>query len=91
MLNQYQNQHQEMPQDILLIDSPQLEAVDRCIRKVLKNYYYINVALVKESKVVLTKSYGHDRLERSDEYASVSKVILAMRLCNSLKKGRSAA
>jgi hypothetical protein len=49
-----------------------LKQIDERVRSTLVNYNYINVALVRNGEIVLTKSYGHDRLGKKDVYASVS-------------------
>jgi CubicO group peptidase (beta-lactamase class C family) len=69
------------------LDQTLLEQIDQRIRSTLVNYNYINVALVRDGQVVLSKSYGHDRLDKVDVYASVSKPVTAMILLQLLQEG----
>jgi CubicO group peptidase (beta-lactamase class C family) len=70
------------------LDTTLLERIDQRIRSTLVNYNYINVALVRDGHIVLSKSYGHDRLDRVDVYASVSKPVTAILLLQLLQEGR---
>lgn len=54
---------------IIKLDPAILRQIDERIQKTLVNYNYINVALVQNGQLVLTKSYGHDRLGKQDVYA----------------------
>jgi CubicO group peptidase (beta-lactamase class C family) len=65
-----------------------LKDIDQRIQKTLTNYNYISVALVRNGQIVLTKSYGHDRLDKRDVYASVSKPVTAMILLQLLQKNK---
>jgi len=69
------------------LDSTLLEQINQRIRSTLVNYNYINVALITNGKIVLSKSYGHDRLDKVDVYASVSKPVTAMLLLQLLQEG----
>ena len=62
--------------------------IDRRVRETLVNYTYINLAVVRDGRTVLTKSYGRDRLNKKDVYASVSKPVTAMILLQLLREGR---
>jgi CubicO group peptidase (beta-lactamase class C family) len=70
------------------LDQILLEQIDQRIRSALVNYNYINAALVHDGQIVLSKSYGHDRLDKVDVYASVSKPVTAMILLQLLQEGR---
>lgn len=70
------------------LDETHLRQVDRRLRDSLVNYNYINVALVRDGQIVLTNSYGHDRLDKPDVYASVSKPVTAMLLLQLLQAGK---
>jgi CubicO group peptidase (beta-lactamase class C family) len=65
----------------------QMRAIDRTVSGFLPQYDYINVALVADGQVVLTKSYGCNRLDEVDVYASVSKPVTAMILMQLLEQG----
>jgi len=69
------------------LDQDLLAKVDRRVKETLINYDYISVALVRDGQIALTKSYGHDRLDKTDVYASVSKPVTAMILLQLLEKG----
>ena len=70
------------------LDHALLTKVDQRMRETLINYNYINVALVRDGQIVLTKSYGHKRLNKRDVYASVSKPVTAMILLQLLQEGK---
>jgi len=50
-------------------------------------YDYINIALVRDRQIVLTKSYGRNRLDEIDSYASVSKPVTSIILLQLLERG----
>lgn len=54
-----------------------IERIDGYILERLPNYWYINVALVRNGEIVLTRSYGENRLEHTELYASVAKPLTA--------------
>ena len=60
------------------LDADSIERIDRYVLERLPNYWYINVGLVRNGKIVLTKSYGEDRLEQEELYASVAKPLTAL-------------
>lgn len=70
-----------------LLDPEQMAQVDNIVSAYKTNYNYINIALVLDGEVVLTKSYGQNRLERTDVYASVSKPVTAMIFMQLLESG----
>jgi CubicO group peptidase (beta-lactamase class C family) len=70
------------------LEPTSLEKIDRRIRSALVNYNYINLAIIRNGRIVLTKSYGYNRLNRVDVYASVSKPVTAMILLQLLKEGK---
>jgi CubicO group peptidase (beta-lactamase class C family) len=70
------------------IDKVLLEKIDAKVHVVLPNYNYLNLAVVRNNEIVLTKSYGHDRLDKTDVYASVSKPVTAMIVLQLLKEGK---
>jgi len=67
--------------------SARMEEIDRIVAKFKPNYDYINVALVQGGRIVLTKTYGQNRLDKLDEYASVSKPVTAMLFMQLLEQG----
>jgi CubicO group peptidase (beta-lactamase class C family) len=69
------------------LDEGEVQAVDRIVSRYRDNYRYINIALVRDSEVVLTKSYGQNRLNKTDVYASVSKPVTAMIFLQLLEDG----
>lgn len=52
-----------------------MTSINQDVRGYLAHYDYISIALVYNGEIVLTKSYGHDRIVRNDVYASVSKPV----------------
>jgi CubicO group peptidase (beta-lactamase class C family) len=69
------------------LDGEVLEQIDKRIEATLVNYNYINIAIVRNGHIVLTKSYGRDRLDRTEVYASVSKPVTATILLQLLQEG----
>jgi CubicO group peptidase (beta-lactamase class C family) len=70
-----------------LLDDDQIAQIDRIVATYRPNYNYINIALVLDGEVVLTKSYGQNRLKKTDVYASVSKPVTAMIFTQLLESG----
>jgi CubicO group peptidase (beta-lactamase class C family) len=70
------------------LDTAPLEKIDTKIYAILPNYKYLNIAVVHNNEIVLTKSYGHDRLNKTDVYASVSKPVTAMIVLQLLQEGK---
>jgi len=71
-----------------LVDPQLMESVDRDVRRYLIHYNYINIALVYNGEIILTKSYGHDRIARNDVYASVSKPVTSTIVVQLWEEGR---
>ena len=69
------------------LDSASLKEIDRIVASYKPTYNYINIALVVDGDIVLTKSYGQNRLRKTDEYASVSKPVTAMIFMQLLESG----
>lgn len=69
------------------LDSGEVKELDRIVASYKLTYNYINIALVLDGEVVLTKSYGQNRLGKTDEYASVSKPVTAMIFMQLLESG----
>lgn len=64
------------------------ERVDQAVSQFLPAYKYINIALVRNGEIVLTRTYNHNRLKRNDVYASVSKPVTATIVMQLLAEGR---
>lgn len=73
------------------LDVDSLAQVDRRMTEILVNYNYISVALIRDGRIILIKSYGHDRLKKKDVYASVSKPVTAMILLQLLQERKIAS
>lgn len=73
------------------LDEGEVQAVDQIINRYRPNYRYINIGLVKGGEIVFTKSYGQNRLEKTDVYASVSKPVTAMIFLQLLEAGEIAS
>ena len=69
------------------LDTASLEEIDTIVASYKPTYNYINIALVVDNEIVLTKSYGQNRLEKTDEYASVSNPVTAMIFMQLLESG----
>ncbi len=61
-----------------LLSEEESEMVDHIVFEYLENYRYISVGLIREGQLVLTRSYGQDRIGKTDEYASVTKPVTAV-------------
>ncbi|MGD8814325.1 MAG: serine hydrolase domain-containing protein [Anaerolineales bacterium] len=70
------------------LDTDQMARVDAIVEGYRATYNYINVALVLDNEIVLTKSYGQNQLNRTDVYASVSKPVTAMIFMQLLESGQ---
>jgi CubicO group peptidase (beta-lactamase class C family) len=68
-----------------------LEDIDRVVSAFMPNYEYINIGLVRDEAVLLTKTYGQNRLKEVDFYASVSKPLTAMILAQLLEEEKIAS
>jgi CubicO group peptidase (beta-lactamase class C family) len=65
--------------------------IDQIVSRYRANYRYVNIALVRDDEVVLTKSYGQNRLNKTNVYASVSKPVTAMIFLQLLEAGEIAS
>ena len=72
---------------INLLEPLQLKEIDQVVAGFMPNYDYINVALVRDGEILLTKTYGRNRLNEVDVYASVSKPVTAMIFMQLLEQG----
>lgn len=59
------------------VEADLIERIDGYVRERLPNYWYLNVALVRNGEIVLTRSNGENRLEHTELYASVAKPLTA--------------
>jgi CubicO group peptidase (beta-lactamase class C family) len=73
------------------LDEDQVRVVDKIVSRYRANYRYINIALVRGGDIVFTKSYGQNRLNKTDVYASVSKPVTAMVFLQLLEDGEIAS
>jgi len=70
------------------LEAKELEEIDLVVDTFRSHYVYIDIALVRDEQIVLTKTYGQARLNRSDVYASVSKPVTAMITLQLLEQGK---
>ena len=70
-----------------LLSSRQSDAIDELVYAYLDDYSYISVAVIAGEDVKMTRSYGMDRIGRTDVYASVSKPVTSMILAQLLEQG----
>jgi CubicO group peptidase (beta-lactamase class C family) len=73
------------------LDDGEVQVVDQIVARYRANYRYINIALVRGGDLVFTKSYGQNRLNKTDVYASVSKPVTAMIFLQLLEAGEIAS
>jgi CubicO group peptidase (beta-lactamase class C family) len=69
------------------LTSDQMDQIDSIVDRYRGNYDYINIALIVDEEIVLTKSYGQNRLNKKEVYASVSKPVTAMVFFQLLEEG----
>jgi CubicO group peptidase (beta-lactamase class C family) len=62
--------------------------VDAIVGRYLPHYEYINVALVRDAAIVLTKAYGNREMDDPGVYASVSKPVTAIILMRFVAAGK---
>ncbi len=72
---------------VSLLEPLQLKEIDQIVAGFMPNYEYINVALVRGGEILLTKTYGQNRLGEADLYASVSKPVTALIFMQLLEQG----
>jgi len=84
----YSAAEREKRTGINLLEPSRLRQVDDCVFDILNNYNHINVGLVYDGEIVLTRSYGKNMLNNEDVYASVSKTVTAVMVLQLLKEGK---
>lgn len=72
---------------INLLTGAQSEEIDLIVSGYLDDYKYISVAIIEGGQIRLTRSYGQDRIDRTDVYASVSKPVTSLILTQLLEEG----
>jgi len=70
-----------------LLSESQSGEIDRVVSSYLKEYRYISVGLIGPDGTLLVRSYGSDRIGKTDVYASVSKPVTATIFFRMLEKG----
>lgn len=70
-----------------LLSEDQSMEIDLTIFKYMNAYSYISIGLLGQDGSILIRSYGSDRLEESEVYASVSKTVTSMIFFQMLEKG----
>jgi CubicO group peptidase (beta-lactamase class C family) len=70
-----------------LLSADQSAGIDQIVDPYLDDYTYISVAVIAGSQIVLTRSYGRDRIGRTDVYASVSKSVTSVIIARLLEEG----
>ena len=70
-----------------LLSEVQSKEVDRVVLNYLDDYEYISIGLTGSSGAVLIRSYGADRIGKTDVYASVSKPVTSMIFFQMLENG----
>ena len=71
-----------------LLTQDESDGIDQVVSEYLGNYKYISVALVMDDEVIFTRSYGQDRIGRTDVWASVSKPVTSMILLQMFEEGK---
>ena len=61
--------------------------IDQIVDRYLEDYTYISVAVIADSQIRLTRSYGMNRIGRTDEYASVSKPVTSVIIARLVEEG----
>ena len=73
---------------INLLKPSKVETIDSRVNQILSNYVYIKIALVRDSKIVLSKVYGASDLDKTGVYCSVSKPVTAMIVMQLVEEGK---
>ncbi|MFC1724430.1 serine hydrolase domain-containing protein [candidate division KSB1 bacterium] len=73
---------------INLLKPSVVETIDKQVAQIVSNYSYIKIALVRKSKIVLSKAYGTSGLEDNGVYCSVSKPVTSMILMQLVEDGK---
>ena len=74
--------------DINKLDTKRVLQLEKRIESILINYEYINLALVQDGHIVFLASFGENRINKNDVYASVSKPVTATILLQLLNEGK---
>lgn len=72
---------------VTMLSEDQSNEIDLTILKYMNAYSYISIGLIGQDGTLLIRSYGSDRLEELEVYASVSKPVTAMIFFQMLEKG----
>ena len=70
-----------------LLSASRSGEIDRVVSSYLKGYSYISVGLIGPDGTLLVRSYGSDRIGKTDVYASVSKPVTATIFFSMLENG----
>ena len=70
-----------------LLSESQSGEIDQAVATYLQEYRYISVGLIGPDGTLLVRSYGSDRIGKTDVYASVSKPVTATIFFSMLEKG----
>lgn len=69
------------------LSEAQSREIDQLVFNYMNTYTYISVGLVGQDGAILIRSYGADRIGKTDVYASVSKPVTAMIFFQLLEQG----
>jgi CubicO group peptidase (beta-lactamase class C family) len=69
------------------LSAEQAAKIDRAVFDYINAYSYISVGLIGEGGSVFIRSYGADRIGKTDVYASVTKPVTAMIFFQMLEQG----
>jgi CubicO group peptidase (beta-lactamase class C family) len=72
---------------ISLLSEDQSSEIDQSVFNYMNAYSYISLGLIAQDGTVLIRSYGSDRIEEAEVYASVSKPVTSMIFFQMLEKG----
>ena len=70
-----------------LLSGDQSKEIDQVIFNYINAYSYISVGLINQDGAVFIRSYGSDRIGKTDVYASVSKPVTSMIFFQMLEAG----
>ena len=70
-----------------LLSEVQSKEVDQVVLNYLDDYEYISIGLIGSKGALLTRSYGSDRIGKTDVYASASKPVTSMIFFQMLESG----
>jgi CubicO group peptidase (beta-lactamase class C family) len=76
---------------LILLSEDQSEEIDQIVFPYIEDYSYISIGLLDQTGPVFIRSYGEDRIDKTDVYASVTKPVTSVIFFQLLETGEIAS